>query len=328
MPKLRYWLLNTIQTVVLVSLWLNMGDLASDPATGQNGAQYYNTTSNVFRCYVNGGWQNCDTTGGSMSSFNVQTNGSNSFTVANGNNLNFVAGSNISLTADTSNQKVTISATVPSSGMTSFTLAGDSGTSQTISNASTLTVAGGSAISTVTSATGVVTANLDLFTGSGTTSTTSSASGLEVSSGALSLLRGCSDTQILKWNGTTKEWACSNGGTSTAIINVEEEGVAVGTNVDTLNFSGTDFDLSTPVTSSTVYVQVSSAIPRKANNETISGSWTYSSATPLTLSNTAPTIAIANTGTLTFSDGTNTLLSIADNGTSGRITTGDRKSVV
>jgi fibronectin-binding autotransporter adhesin len=34
----------------------------ADPATGFNGAQYYNTTSNKFRCYQNGTWTDCITT--------------------------------------------------------------------------------------------------------------------------------------------------------------------------------------------------------------------------------------------------------------------------
>ncbi|MFA6591491.1 MAG: hypothetical protein WCT21_04680 [Patescibacteria group bacterium] len=36
----------------------------TDPAGGINGASYYNTTSNKFRCYEGGGWKDCDTTGG------------------------------------------------------------------------------------------------------------------------------------------------------------------------------------------------------------------------------------------------------------------------
>ena len=44
---------------------LNLGSLGSDPTSAANGATYYNTTSNVFRCYKNGSWVNCDTnTGG------------------------------------------------------------------------------------------------------------------------------------------------------------------------------------------------------------------------------------------------------------------------
>ncbi len=44
---------------------LNLGQLASDPGSAINGATYYNTTSNQFRCYINGSWVNCDTQGSS-----------------------------------------------------------------------------------------------------------------------------------------------------------------------------------------------------------------------------------------------------------------------
>ncbi|KKU55709.1 MAG: hypothetical protein UX78_C0017G0012, partial [Candidatus Amesbacteria bacterium GW2011_GWA2_47_11] len=75
-------------------------------------------------------------------------------------------------------------------------------------------------------------------------STTSSGSGLEALSAGLTLLQGCSDAQILKWNETTDVWECaSDSGASSAIINVENNDVAVGVNVDTLDFS-TDFSVT------------------------------------------------------------------------------------
>ena len=53
-------------------------------------------------------------------------------------------------------------------------------------------------------------------------STTSSGSGLEVLASGLTLIQGCSDTQILKWNETTDVWECSadqaGGGTATLQI--------------------------------------------------------------------------------------------------------------
>lgn len=45
-------------------LGLDVKSTAGDPA-GFNGATYYNASSNKFRCYINGSWSDCDTTGGS-----------------------------------------------------------------------------------------------------------------------------------------------------------------------------------------------------------------------------------------------------------------------
>jgi hypothetical protein len=49
----------------------------------------------------------------------------------------------------------------PSAGMASFTAAGDSGTSQTIADGNTLTISGGTGLSSVASATDTITINLD-----------------------------------------------------------------------------------------------------------------------------------------------------------------------
>ena len=66
---------------------------------------------------------------------------------------------------------ITVTSTV-SSGMTSFTVAGDTGTSQTVSDANTLTISGGTNLNSVASATDVLTINLDT-TITGLTSLTS-----------------------------------------------------------------------------------------------------------------------------------------------------------
>jgi hypothetical protein len=39
---------------------VQLGNLASDPASGSNGQTYYNTTSGVRRCYDAGAWENCN----------------------------------------------------------------------------------------------------------------------------------------------------------------------------------------------------------------------------------------------------------------------------
>src|SRR3989344_6109533 len=48
------------------------------------------------------------------------------------------------------------------------------------------------------------------LTSSGTTGDASSNSGLEVSSSGLTLLKGCTDGQILKWNNSTNVWYCTD----------------------------------------------------------------------------------------------------------------------
>jgi hypothetical protein len=73
---------------------------------------------------------------------------------------------------------------------------------------------------------------------------TESDSGLEVSDDAIGLIQGCSDGQVLKWTDGTSSWACANdSGATSAIINVESNDVAVGTDVDTLDFTS-DFTLT------------------------------------------------------------------------------------
>jgi hypothetical protein len=44
-----------------------LGNASSDPATSTNGAMYYNTTDNKFRCYQGGAWTDCIGAGGSNS---------------------------------------------------------------------------------------------------------------------------------------------------------------------------------------------------------------------------------------------------------------------
>jgi hypothetical protein len=61
----------------------------------------------------------------------------------------------------TTNGSSALSFTTINAGMTSFTAAGDSGTSQTIGDGNTLTITGGTGLSSVASATDTITINLD-----------------------------------------------------------------------------------------------------------------------------------------------------------------------
>jgi hypothetical protein len=68
--------------------------------------------------------------------------------------------------------RITAAANGTSGGMTDFTVAGDSGSSQTVSNGNTLTISGGTNLNSVASATDTITVNLDT-TITGLTSLTS-----------------------------------------------------------------------------------------------------------------------------------------------------------
>lgn len=74
---------------------LVLGNLSADPASGNNGATYYNTTSNSFRCYVNSAWQACDTNGAKMIlKTSDQAATSSSTTFGNDSQLKFTMATN------------------------------------------------------------------------------------------------------------------------------------------------------------------------------------------------------------------------------------------
>ena len=186
---------------------LNFGKLSTEPTSTTNGASYYNSTSNKFRCYQNGSWKDCDTdtTGTSFSDLTLAATSGTSQTIGSGNTITIAADNGITTTAG-STDTVTIGLDVTTTSTTttvnansgletasaglsllrgcadgealkwdstnvywecgsaggSFTLAGDSGTSQTISGSDTLTAVGGTnGIDTVASATDTITLNLD-----------------------------------------------------------------------------------------------------------------------------------------------------------------------
>jgi len=123
---------------------------------------------------------------GTMSSFTSAGDSGPSQTIANGNTLTIAGGTglasvasatdivtvNLSNTAVTAASYTSANITVDAQGrltsaangaagtMSSFTSAGDSGPSQTIENGNTLTIAGGTGLASVASATDIVTINL------------------------------------------------------------------------------------------------------------------------------------------------------------------------
>ena len=203
---------------------LNLGQLSSDPSSALNGATYYNTGSNKFRCYVNGSWANCDTD---------TTGGDGDITGVNvGNGLS----------------------------------------------------GGGSS--------GSVTLDLDVTTTSTSTTTTAN-SGLETSSAGLSLLRGCSDSQVLRWDATDVRWECQDAA-STAVFTIQESDTTVSDVATILDFLGGDFDLSESP-SGEVNIQMAATLTTPT---AVSGDWTVGGTTGLTLSGTGGQITFANGETI------------------------------
>lgn len=210
---------------------LGLATLNTDPTSASNGSLYYNTTSNVFRCYTNGAWRNCDTD-----------------TVSEGD--------------------------------------GD-GDINTVTAGDGLTGGGDE---------GDVTLEILLTSSSASTSTTSN-SGLEISSSGLSLLKGCTNGQILKWNST--DWACANDAAGSGNSIVQEGGVTVSSSIDTYNFNGSDFNVSAAGSTATINLDyTNSHITRDNQTQAISGAWSFAD---MTISDT--NIALTGASTTLTSTG-------------------------
>jgi len=135
-----------------------------------------------------GGITITNTSGGGSTTFDITGDGAATQTISNGDTFTLAGGTGLtsavsatdtvtfnlddtavtpasytyaSITVDQQGRLTAASSGVTPGTMDDFTLAGDSGPSQTISNGQTLTVAGGTALSSVASATDTVTLNLD-----------------------------------------------------------------------------------------------------------------------------------------------------------------------
>lgn len=117
-----------------------------------------------------------------------------------------------------------------------------------------------------------------LYTTADGNSTTSSVSGLELLSDEISLIRGCSDTQVLKWNNTAKTWGCGDdsGAGGAGISTVQEDLVNVVTSATAINFTSDFSVIDAGAGKATVDFDYSgSGVTRKGQGESVSGVWTF-----------------------------------------------------
>jgi len=91
------------------------------------------------------------------------TGGSTAVTADLNGNITLVAGTNVTITGNNTSKEITISATSGGGGgtMSGFTISGDSGSAQSITDANNITISGGTGLSSVASATDTITLNLD-----------------------------------------------------------------------------------------------------------------------------------------------------------------------
>ncbi|GIW59747.1 MAG: hypothetical protein KatS3mg087_0813 [Patescibacteria group bacterium] len=277
-------------TAGITSVQNEIGDITFTAADGLSidGLAFTNTdrgsSQNIFKTFrVNG---QSDITAGS-----------------NSDTFEFIAGSGINLSTDASAKKLTItsaSATqvwqesgsnvslVTSSNNVGIGTSSPTEKLQVIgnTNVSGNLIVGGSATingNTYTNFAGDGLAlnsgnvNINLTT-SGNTGATSSNSGLEVSASGISLLKGCANNELLKWNDGSSVWECATdaGGTS-GIISIEEGDSLVSNTAGTLDLNAGDFTVTeSPTGEVNIGIDyANSAITRNDQDESIVGNWSY-----------------------------------------------------
>ncbi len=165
------------------------------------------------------------------------------------------------------------------------------------------TITAGSGNEVITLSTGKVDADALTLTSSGSAGAINSSSGLEVVSDGLTLLKGCSDGDVMQWDEGNSYWECDADNTSAGggIATIEEDNSVIDTTVTNLDFLGADFDL-TESPEDEINVTIASAIAREGDNETVTGDWAFSFAgsealdiTNSTLNSSSDTLSVSQT---------------------------------
>lgn len=168
--------------------------------------------------------------------------------VSSGDTITFVGGSGISTSYNSTSNQLTIST---SGVMTGFTVAGDTGTNQTISNGDTLTISGGPVIVTTGVATDEIVVKHDVVTNTPTTSSASPAHGGTFT--AIDAITVSSEGHVTAVNTKTVTLPADNNDNTTYDLSVQ----AGGANTSVIRLAGSDAtndDVTISGTSTTVKV--------------------------------------------------------------------------
>ncbi len=226
----------------------------------------------------------------------------------------------------------------PSSVVTTTNVSSNAVTSVTAGNG--LTGGGGPGAITVHvgAGNGIAVAANDVsvaVTSSGTTATTSSNSGIESTSTGIRLLGGCTGGEILKWNSGTSTWDCSADSTAGTLTARETDG-SPSLAATTIEFGPTsssdDEFVVTNEGSGVARVRTGTKIPRTDVAATVTGGWTFNSATSFTSTVDASGATFLGATPLIFEGGTvdafKTAFNITDPTASNTITFPDASGTV
>ena len=261
-----------------------LGTSASDPVTAPNGAIYYRTSDDRFRCRESGAWRFCDTSAsGSLSG--TGTNGQAAFfsssSTLSGTNSFFWDSGNSRLGIGTSTPAVTldVAGNIAVSGTASF-----SSLSTSAQSGITVNPFGASAGNTGEVRFSELAANGSNYTGfkAPDNLTASTIYTLPTADGSSNYVLSTNGSGVLSWNSISGVGSITGSGTTNSIPRF--------TSSNTLGDSGF------------------------TDNGSVLGL-----TRDLSFTATTPNIAITNTETLTITDGTNTLFSLADGGTAGNL---------